>query len=287
MSESRSSVVARRDRMRPDPTRRLWLTDRDRAVLTDVFLMRALTRRHLQALGHFSSTVVANTRLRALFDLGFLRRTFVPAGAYATEAVYLTGRAAVSELVLETGLERAEIRRLALQHAPAFLEHSLAVADTRVAFEQACPPSARMQWITEPEARHAYTVASPAGTSLHILKPDAAVLLSTETGLHLYFLEVDRGHVSSPQFQASCASYRRYIERGLAREVYKTSAVTVLCVTTGGDRRIANLAAAASREALTVRFAAAKDVAAVGPFGSVWRARVGDAKGPLVREVRG
>lgn len=270
MCESHSESV-RRNRLLPDTSRRLSITARDRRILVEIFLQRAVTRRQLQHLGYFGATAVANSRLRRLFDGGYVRRSFVPAGAYATEAVYVPGRDAIPELVSALGIERAEIERLIGQEAPMFLAHALAVTDARIAFTRLKPSCiAHLEWLSEPEVRHEYRLGSHAESERRVLKPDGALLVTAKTKAYLYFIEVDRGHVSCPQFAKSCASYTQYISRGIAREVYGTEHVSVLCITTGGNLRISHLAEVAKRESLALRIASMGDVIR-DPYGRVWR----------------
>jgi hypothetical protein len=246
---------------------------RDRELLAEVFLMRAGTRSYLQRRGILPSTSVANSRLRRLFDGGYLRRLFVPAGAHATQCVYTIGRAAVSEVVALLGIERNEVDRLANQPSSTCLQHSLVACAVRLAFESPMPH--RVRWFTEPGCRLEYEIRTPLSTHHHVFKPDGAVLLSSP-GARLFFLEVDRGTVSRPQFARCCNSYLRYFARGFIQEHYGVDLGEVLCVTTGGQRRIEHLAAVALREGLPVRFAELDTLERLGPYCRIWSGASGE-----------
>src|SRR5207244_3296561 len=55
-----------------------------------------------------------------------------------------------------------------------------------------------------------------------------------------YFLEVDRGHVSSAEFKRKVRSYERYLSSGLFREIYGTDSFSVAIVTSS-ETRLRNL----------------------------------------------
>lgn len=286
MSESRSRS-APRSRTAPQPKGRSVVTPRDLDVILTVFLQRAATRKQLQELGLFGSVSVANCRLRKLFDTRHLRRVFVSAGGCSSEAVYVTGRAAVPEIVAALGIEKSEVERLASQEAPFFLAHALAATDVRVAFERGCPPEfASFRWFSEPECRHEYSVRNPGGGfARRIMKPDGAARFALDGISHLVLIEVDRGHVSRPQFAKSLATYRDYLGRRLAEAAYGADRVSVLCVTTGG-RRARSLRDVARATGVPVAFAEMEEVMGIGPYAAVWLPGDAEARLPLAEVLR-
>lgn len=267
MFANRSS--ARRNREVPDARRRVILTDRDRQLLVDLFLQRAMTRRQLQDLRYFSSTSVANDRLRKLFDAGYLRRSFLSTGAYATEAVYYVGKSAVPEIVLNLGLDLREVTRLTSPGSSTHLAHAIAATDARITFLRGAPAGIGAKWLTEPECRHEFTLESSANSRIHVLKPDGALVVNgREAGF--FFVEIDRGHVSRDQFEHACVTYRKYLDGGLAEQTHGRYKFQVICITTGGSLRIRHLGNAANRAGIALRLATRADFAA-DPYGDIWQ----------------
>lgn len=249
------------------PVAGMFLTDRDRAVLRDVFLQRAVTRKQLMRLGHYGSTTVATERLRLLFDHGYLQRSSVATDLSTTELVHRLGRRAVSELVRHLGVDRKEVLRAVEADAPGALGHGLAVTEARIAFMQNLPEGVSAEWLAEVQVRHEYR----HGVARHVLKPDGAVLVSRTGRVAIAFIEVDRGNVSLPQFERSCTSYRRYFELGLAKEIYGVTDPVMLCVVHAGDRRLFHLLESSRRAGLPAFFALATDMDSHGPYEAIWR----------------
>lgn len=261
-----------RSRTVPSPAGRTDLTERDADLLCDVFLQRVATRKQVQALGYFGSTTVACARLRKLFDGRYLRRSYVSAGAYAAEALYLLGPAAVDTVAARLGVERGEVARVARTGSPGALAHAKALVDVRICFGSRVPPGTGAEWLAECQVRHEYSVRDARGTSRHVLKPDGAVILSLGgAARHLYLVELDLGHVGLVPWRRSCAGYRRYLGLGLHREAYGVRSADVLCVTSGGERRIGHLSSAAQAEGAPMRFASLDAFLSEGPFARIWR----------------
>jgi len=275
----------RRSRTTPTRSSRIHLTERDEVLLCDVFLQRVITRKQLNALGYFGSTTVGNTRLRALFDAGYLRRTFAATGGYATEALYLLGSAAIDVVSARLGVERSEVARIIRTESPAFTEHCRAISEVRIAFQKGVPEGVTVEWLAECQVRHEYSVRSEKGISHHILKPDGAVLFQSCQGCHLAFLEIERGHTGAGAWRRSVAGYRRYLDRGFHREMYGVETAEILCVSTAGHRRIDHLAGIANSEKAPFRFASFDVLVQFGPFPAIWTDGVSEERTSLLSEV--
>ncbi len=284
MQRNHGQSALRRSRNVPDQRQRIHLTERDLDLLSDVFLQRVLSRRQIEALGYFHSTTVSNTRLRALFDGRFLRRSFANVGAYATEALYLLGPASTDLVAARLGIERTEVARYARSDAPSFLTHARTVTDVRIAFQNKVP-GVDLEWFAECQVRHEYAVQSDKGRLSHVLKPDGAVLLKTNPNGHLAFLEVDLGHVGGGPWRKTCAGYRRYLDRGFHREAYGVESAEILCVTTAGERRIGHLAVIAAAERAPFRFTSLDTLLQSGPLAAIWWSADSLGRTALTQEV--
>jgi hypothetical protein len=267
-----------RSRTEPDATRPMRLTARDRSLITMVALHGAASGRQLVALGRFGSVCRANRRLRLLFDGGYLRRTFVAAGAYAAETIYLLGSAGASVAAEETCLDYTELQRQGRrQPERMFLEHHLAVLAVRLAAEDIPLNAVLLEYRSETECRHEYTLRGERV----LIKPDGFLLVEQANQAFAFFVEVDRGTVSLPQMRELFGRYRRYGSDGAFGAAYDLPSFEVLVVTSAGDRRIAHLADLAHKARLPVRLATFDDLHRCGLYGRIWRTDEGKEKGLL------
>ncbi|HMS55999.1 MAG TPA: replication-relaxation family protein [Fimbriimonadaceae bacterium] len=248
------------------PTGGMRLTDRDRAVLRDVFLQRAVTRKQLMGLGHFSSITSASERLRILFDHRFLERFAIATDLATTELVYTVGPQAISELVSDLGVDRDEVKRCVSSGAPLALAHCVAVTDARIAFTDP-PEGTTVEWLSEVQVRHEFVV----DRARHVLKPDGALLVSLGDQPHIGFLEVDRGNVSQPQFERSCNVYRTYFDLNLHTEAYGARSASLIGIVCAGERRLRSLLALAAHAGIAATFSTWTDISEHSPYGAVWR----------------
>lgn len=249
------------------PTGGMRLTDRDRAVLRDVFLQRAVTRKQLMRLGHFGSITSASERLRALFDHGFLERFAIATNLATAELVYTVGPKAIAELVSSLGVDRNEVKRCISSGAPLALAHTVAVTDVRIAFTTDQPNGMTVEWLSEVQVRHEFVV----DRTRHVLKPDGALIFDLGDRPHIGFLEVDRGNVSQPQFERSCDVYRTYFDLNLHKEAYGAHSASLIGVVFAGERRLLNLQALAAHTHIASAFSTWTEISEHGPYGAIWR----------------
>ena len=124
-----SKVVKNRfARVEQEDRGRLWLTPRDEALLTDLFLHQAMSRGQLQAL-HFGSTARCNARLRKLFDHGYVVRDFHPMAPYGTQGIYRIGPRAAKIVAQRTAA--AALGVASAWPGPTFNTRPVAVSQAR------------------------------------------------------------------------------------------------------------------------------------------------------------
>jgi len=286
MQKNHGASSLRRSRTIPHPIKRLNLTDRDIEALSIVFLQRAVSRRQLQRLNVFTSTPVANARLRMLFDGRYLKREFAVSRLGGTEVLYLLGPAAVEVVAPRLGIDQAEVSRIARAHSPAALTHAQHITDVRISFEGSMPEGVHVEFLAECQVRHEYTVRTEKGTTNHVLKPDGAVLIERGTDRAIAFLEIDLSHVGLLPWKRTCSSYSTYVKLGLHQSAYGVETAEILCITSGGLRRISHLSAIASQMATPMRFAHFSDVLKNGPFGAIWQSFGSPVPTAFFSEVR-
>ena len=277
-----------RRRLERDARCRVIVTDRDRMLLFDLFLLKAARREHLQRL-HFTSVPRCNQRLRALFDTGHLDRYASPYGPVGP-VLYALGAAARD--IVRVGIQATcpefsehDFRSQCRKAKSGLVMHTLAIADVYVAFKtrlHSDGPVRLLRYLPEAVVRQEFdirrTEAPESGTSAWrriTVAPDGCfVLIDADNGTtHALLLEADRGDTGS-QIVSKLHGYSHFIKSGLAEQLVGTSSVTVAFVTTGPGRA-QNLCRLAEEAEL--------DAVAVSTFAEVERL---DADAPLWRMPR-
>lgn len=227
----------------------LGLTERDRALLSEVARFGVMSREQLVRLKFFRSKTRANERLRRLAAEGYLatRRQALPLGG--PRLIYLPGR----ELP-----DTQETRRRFSEVSDVFLLHQLGLIDIRLAFEA---HTTLTRWLSDKEL---------TAVSLSVI-PDAYLEFQVGTPTFCAFVEYDRGTETLGRFERKTrayldAAYSGAFERTFHRKFFR------LLVVTDTDRRLATLSATVAR--LTdkiVRLTTLAELSASGPLASIWR----------------
>ena len=237
-----------RSRFKAQVTAGMQLQERDLKLLTDLFLHRLMSRSQLEQL-YFTSASRCNVRLRQLFDHKLVERYYLPLAPYGAQCIYSLGEAGVLPVSRRLEWEIDEVKRQAKRHkTPQFLEHTLAINETRLAFREALAASPTWnleRWIPEIQCRHDYDIRSASGDwAREVFKPDGFVRLQNRETRQKsdYFFEIDRGHTSSSKFADKLDSYARYLESGLFEQMFGAATFRTLVITTG-PLRLKNLRA--------------------------------------------
>jgi hypothetical protein len=227
---------ARRDQRlkQPPPIR---LTERDLHIIRSVYEYRMLTTQHLQTL-FFSSLHQAYARLAALYHHGFLDRQFlgVHADKMNTPLLYVLDRRGAELLQANLGVEVTWSKDLK-QVTALFLEHTLAINTVRVAIAKACALQGwqLLTWQGENDLKAAYervTIRTGGGRMREIsLIPDSYFVLETPRGKAHFFLELDRGTMTTTRFKSKIEAYQVYYQSGAYQRRYETRSLRVLTVT--------------------------------------------------------
>jgi hypothetical protein len=190
------------------------LSERDRALLTSVGTLRYVTARQLEAL-HFANhaTPISGARscrrvLERLTGLRVIERIERRVGgvrAGSSSWVYRTGP--VGERLTQDG------RRRRREPSPAFLNHTLAVA--QVAVDLRIAERAERCEIDQLEVEPACWRTVRAGIAgTETLRPDLAVVLGVGDYEHRWFIEVDLDTEHLPAVLRKCRLYDRYYRSG-------------------------------------------------------------------------
>lgn len=196
----------------PKRAPRIQLTDRDRAVLYDLFHYRFLPTSLIQR-RHFGSETRARARLKLLYHHSYIDRTFLPSiGPTTSEAVYSLGPAAVGELAVIYGLEPEEIKRKRRPIEPFFLAHELLVARFRVSLAHAGAPRGVVikDWLEGDAAKLRTPARGPDGSEAdRPVTPDGMGWLYSKASRFAFCFEADRGTMTVGRVRSKFERYQR------------------------------------------------------------------------------
>jgi hypothetical protein len=190
------------------------VSDRDLLVIGSVYEHRFLTARQIEEL-HFSdhATPEAGRRVcrRVLGRLARDRLLVRPrrrvGGVRAGSASYVYALGPVGMRLLANG------RRRFIEPSYQFLDHTLAVADARVALVRAAK-TGRLALVAvevEPSCWRRFTGRSGAS---EFVKPDLYVVTASGAYEDCWFLEIDRGTESPAAIARKCRAYQAYWRSG-------------------------------------------------------------------------
>jgi len=225
----------------PAPMR---LTERDKQIIKAVCDFRVLRQDQLQTL-FFPSKNTAQRALARLYHHGYLARLFWPVVTGSPPTLYVLDRKAVDMLKAEFGYN--DLRWFPTSRAlkGQFLEHTSAINDFRIAISFAAQKRGYTlaKWVNESQNKGDYDwvkIRTASGFRKVSLIPDSYLILETPLGRGHFFLELDRGTMSTKRFQAKIQAYLAYRESGEYERRYKAKTVRVLTVTLG-EKRLAHL----------------------------------------------
>jgi hypothetical protein len=267
------------------------LTERDGALLADLFLHRAMSRGQVEA-RHFGSVKRANARLRLLFDHGFVLRSYPGEAPYGAQAVYSIAMKAAPLVADRLGMSADNVRQLTRKSpTPRFRDHALAVVDFALRLDAKARGSGLelVRWVPEILCRHEYEVRQAGGGPWRrqIFRPDGSFRLAQGERFRDAFLEMDLGHTGERQFQDKLAGFATFVDAGVYGDAYGGEEPALLVQTTGA-RRLAHLAAISRRfPRHRVLLATTAEIAAQGPLAPVWHTHDGKVTEIWPAQARG
>lgn len=193
------------------------LTDRDRELVFDLTLSHALTRDQVIQLGFFESISRANSRLKSLREAGFVRRLTTP---YFSQTIYAPGRLAIE--IVDSHAASLIAKRA---ESPRFLQHALAVTNTRISLKK----RGATLWRFEPQLRTSFQ----DGLNSTEVRPDGLAISSKSA----IAVEVDMGHVCLTKLSKKLASYAAFRRSTALLESWQINDFNLLFVTIGRKRR--------------------------------------------------
>jgi hypothetical protein len=251
---TRSNRLPKHRRM-PKQAPPIHLTERDRALLYDLYHFRFLPTALVVA-RHFGSATRGRNRLKLLFHHGYVDRHFLPtAGPGTGEAIYGLGPAATSELATTYGLEPADVKRRRKPVEPFFIAHELEIARFRIRVGELGAPLGvgTTDW-TEGSAA---TLRLPGGR----LTPDAIGWVRTRKARFAFALEVDRGTMTVGRVRAKFDRYAEAAASGALGALLDARRFRLLVIASSTKRLISLERAAREARATNVWLAPSEVVA--------------------------
>lgn len=239
--------TSRRHRhQRQDPPPPMRLTERDQEVIAAVYHHRILSQGQIERL-LFAGThrSVAQRRLALLYDHGYLDRRFLPriGGLVTSPILYLLDKKGSEYLLAHRGYDDIHWRpgdnSLGYEH----IEHLLAINTFRIEMTLACRTHnlPLQTWLDDTTLKQDYDrVNLPRSAHPVAVIPDAYFSIATPKGDTHFFLELDRGTMTSKRFKGKVLAYIAYASSGLAEKRFGTTKFRVLTVTES-EKRAENL----------------------------------------------
>lgn len=243
LSPGQPTRLSRSRRANNPPSMRLM--PRDLEILSAVAEYRILRQDQIQTL-FFGSKSTAQYRLSHLYQHGFLSRHFLPVQGGWSPTLYTLDTRGREVLRVEYGdaapTDKASIRDLKQE----FLEHTLALNDVRIAFSLACraPGLTLTTWLDEATLKVNYdrvAIRYPNGKRATVsLIPDSYCVIQTPQGTARFFIELDRGTMTTQRFAAKVLAYFAFVESGHYQQRYQSRSLRVLTITLS-QKRLMNL----------------------------------------------
>jgi hypothetical protein len=226
------------------------LMRRDIDIVEAVHKARVLSQAQIQQLffGPRAKTA-AERRLRLLYDHAYLERKFLPVGIGEgrSPTLYVLDRKGAELLRAERGYDELVWHRSSRDLKRDFLAHTMAINEVMVAVTVACRAHDWQleQWLGENDLKADYdrvSVRSETGrTSSVAVIPDSYFAFIAQKARYRFFLELDRGTMTTKRFRTKVQAYLAYRKTAQQEKRFGSKRVGILTVIDGGERRLANL----------------------------------------------
>ncbi len=234
---------------RPRNPQHMALTHRDKKILVRVWQDRMLYTSQIERI-FFPSPQATNVRLRRLWENGYVERYFLPTLIFhvASEALYMLDRKGADIVSVGMGIERAKVlqgmRYLKWKTGTSSflltLDHTLATAEFRIAYEEAVIEQPEMRhcgWIPERLCQEEYRHWNhKEGTVTGKFRPDGFSQYEHEGRMFSFFVEVDLATMSNKAFASKVGRYLDYSKSGRYQDRFGTPFFRVLVATVGSER---------------------------------------------------
>lgn len=237
------------------------VTQRDMAILLDLYTGRYMTAVQIQALhwqltygNHTGPERACQRRLLILTSAGLIRRIepYIRLSEGKKPLIYALDKGAIPILTEQCGIDpkMIEIKPHSREDAFVFMAHTLDVVDTHIAFKYATQKAGVQldTWRYESELRSegmtdVIYLEDPDGTKHKTaVVPDAVAVINRAEKKAIFLLEIDRrtvvlnGPWEKRTWSRKVRQYMAYFASELFKQRYGDRTAQVLTITTGPER---------------------------------------------------
>lgn|GEM_PF-3222278 len=199
---------------------RFVLMPRDKEIIRAVFRHRFLTRDQLQRVIGWDCLPKVNSRLRKLYDSGYLNRRFLPVQYGSPPAIYTLGPAGIAEIKQTQDQTIKHIRRNSRQDrrmSDRLLHHTLATSEFVTVMIDAARRTKSVKWFPWLSDR---SVLLSMQSFFQRIKPDGLLSYEFDGRRFNFFVEVDTGSESHRRILKKLEEYHRLIESKVLGEKF-------------------------------------------------------------------
>jgi len=252
---------------------RTVLTPRDVQLLKGVAAGRVIDREMAKEIAGFHSTSRANERLLKLTRAGLLKRFFLGTEAGGRKGIYALSKKGAEAVNAPNRLIHRRSNSLLI--GDQFIEHQLLINSIwiQVKFRPVPVPDIQaVRFLTFPSILSKQTP----------LIPDGYFEISSPSGLHCMFCEVDRGTESLKVWDKKISLYLALAMSGEFQVLFKQSRFRVL-VLAETERRLNTLRRAVAKYTDKIFwFATLSDINKSGLFAHIWLRAISDQRAALL-----
>ena len=232
---------------------RFTLVERDFEILHAVLSNRFLSTRQVWWLFPDSSEKNLTVRLRDLYHHGYLDRIQLPVSSSQEGLIYAMTEKGAGLLAEHDGVDRKQIKwnRYLNKVQPTHIQHLLAINDMLISYQHALTRAKSQGELKDfliirgDPKQHKLTVQLMDKDGHRRNKsviPDAILLLQPPEGEHgVYFIEVDRGTMSTGRWQEKVEVYREFTQSAQLEAKWHSHWAILLTVTTS-EKRLVSIA---------------------------------------------
>ena len=238
------------------------LQPRDRRLLSELQVMRVVDRELAKIVCGFRSTTRANTRLLALTEAGYLKRSFIGTIAGGRKSVYRLSRKGLASSQSQGSTGKNSYSEL-------FLEHQLQINQVYVSVKYRPIPIESCQFHRWIAFNRVLSKASP-------IIPDGYFELTHNSQIKSLFLEVDLGTEALRVWQKKIESYLRLATSGEFKSLFGGERFKVAIVANSGRRVDSIRKVAAQSTDKIFRFTSLENTKTAGFWSPIWNKPTGE-----------
>jgi hypothetical protein len=215
---------------------------RDQEIIKAVYSYRLLSRIQIEKLFGFNCTRRVNSRLRKLYDHGYLSRYFLPTVRGSAKAIYYLGPRGTTVVADALGIDLNLVKRKRRANSRLnvlFLSHTLGLNDIRIAFSLGVknhPIMKLERWINDSDCNQEYRELGPRKDLIKRFRPDGYFRILNKGKLYSFFIEYDRSTMTLGRFEEKVHTYLNFSALGYYQRRFGVKDFRVLVITNTRER---------------------------------------------------